>query len=480
MKLRPYQELFISNIRQELGAKKRIIACAATGSGKSKVFISITRDAVAKGRRVLIISESIKIYKQISEEIGGCQNIGNGIKEERINMDARIFVAMAQTLAKRELLVRWFASLGQELLVITDESHVGTPAKLLKQIPDAYHIGFTATPDFRFAKHLPELYNGIVIGPQPQELVDAGYLSPYYHYARKVVNLTGLKKGHGGDFTEKSQEMAFEKKEVFEGLLDDLLKFTFKKCMIFCASIKHAHFVTEELRRFGYGVSEVHSKNDRSDYELFQFTSGPNKICVSVGALTKGFDYPEIDLIVLNRATISLPLYLQMCGRGSRKAEGKDRFTVIDMGGNGQRLGLWNVDREWDEMWSKRLKEKGVAPVKSCPKCDFLCRTSATHCPNCNHEFIKVVSIKPKKETELVELTAGYNLLRGKKISDLTPKELSCYAKFTGKKHFAIRIARSKGGAFLGEYTKTMGYKAGFIYHNQPDSTIEFNNITIL
>lgn len=480
MTLRPYQISFIDNIRLALAKYKKIIACAATGSGKSKVFISITRSAVEKGRKVLIISESLKIYKQISDEVGGCQNIGNGVKEEGIDLNASIFVAMAQTLVKRELLVKWFASLGQELLVITDEAHIGTPTKLLMLLGDAYHIGFTATPDFRFAKHLPILYNHIVTGSQPQELVESGYLSPYYHYARKVVNLSGLKKGHGGDFTEKSQEMAFEKKEVFEGLLDDLLKFTFKKCMIFCASIKHCEFVVRDLRAFGYKVSEVHSKNGKSEYELFQFTNGDNKICVSVGSLTKGFDYPEIDLLILNRATISLPLYLQMIGRGSRKAQGKDRFTVIDMGGNGQRHGLWNMDREWEDMWNKKPKEKGVAPVKSCPKCDFIMHVSLTHCPNCGHEFVVVVAIKPKKETELIELTAGYNELRGKKISDLNPKELSCYAKFTGKKHFAIRIARSKGGQFLGEYTKVMGYKSGFIYHNQPDSTIEFNNITIL
>ena len=478
--LRPYQIEFVNNIRSALAIHKKIIACAATGSGKSKVFISIAKAAVEKGRRVLIISESLKIYKQISDEIGDCQNIGNGVKESGVDINSKIFVAMAQTLAKRELLVKWFAEMGEGLLVITDEIHVGTPTKLLQQLPNAYQLGFTATPDFRFAKHLPLLYNHIVVGPQPQGLVEAGYLSPYYHYARKVVNLSGLKKGHGGDFTEKSQEMAFEKKEVFEGLLDDLLKFTFKKCMIFCASIKHCEYVVRDLRTFGYKVSEVHSKNVRSDYELFQFTSGPNKICVSVGSLTKGFDFPDIDLLVLNRATISLPLYLQMIGRGSRKAEGKSKFTVIDMGGNGQRHGLWNMDRDWEDMWSKKPKEKGVAPVKSCPKCDFIMHVSLTHCPNCNHEFVEVVAIKPKKETELIELTAGYNELRGKKVSDLNPKELSCYAKFTGRKNFAIRIARSKGGPYLGEYTKAMGYKAGFIYHNQPDQTIEFNNITIL
>ena len=81
IQLRPYQNKFVSDIRESIKINKRIIACAATGSGKSKVFISIARGCIEHKRTVLIISESTSIYRQIHTEIVDTVNIGEGIKE---------------------------------------------------------------------------------------------------------------------------------------------------------------------------------------------------------------------------------------------------------------------------------------------------------------------------------------------------------------------------------------------------------------
>ena len=39
--------------------------------------------------------------------------------------------------------------------------------------------------------------------------------------------------------------------------------------------------------------------------------------------LTTGFDVPGIDMLVMLRPTLSTGLYVQMVGRGTRKADGK-------------------------------------------------------------------------------------------------------------------------------------------------------------
>lgn len=44
--------------------------------------------------------------------------------------------------------------------------------------------------------------------------------------------------------------------------------------------------------------------------------------------MTTGFDYPELDTIVLGRPTKSLALYYQMVGRAIRPSEGKDGWIV--------------------------------------------------------------------------------------------------------------------------------------------------------
>jgi Trk K+ transport system NAD-binding subunit len=310
------------------------------------------------------------------------------------------------------------------------------------------------------------------------ELIEMGFLSPYYHYERKIANLSSLKKS-GSDYSELSQEIAFEKKEVFDGLLDDLLKFKFKKCIVFTASIKHCKYVCEQLRAFGYQVAEVHSKNHKSDYQLFQFTHGDIKICVSVGILTKGYDFPDIDLIVLQRATISLPLYCQMIGRGSRIVDGKSHFTVLDYGGNASRLNLWNFEHDWSKKWNSAPKRKseGVAPVKMCPKCGYMMPSVIMSCPGCGYVMEKAPPTP--KETELIEVTAKYNTLRGRRIGTLTPKELAIYVKITNKKPFAKRIAMAKGQDFLEAYAKEVKWKYGWWNHIVADVSMPFTDVLI-
>lgn len=476
MHLRDYQKTFIENIRKKVADKKSIIACSATGSGKTKTFLAMCDVAISKGTTVLILSESRKIFVQIAKERQSIE-IKAGIKHVWIE-PGRLYVAMAQTLSKREFIIKQFQQLGSRLLVIIDEAHIGTPTKLIEQLPDAYKIGFTATPDYKVAKHLPKIYNDIVVGAQPQELVEMGFLSPYYHYERKSVDLNGLVKDSKGEFTEASQYAAFDKPKVYAGLHDDLNKHQYKKCIIFCSSIKHCSALAADLREQGYNVAEVHTANDKADFELSEFMYGDIKICVSVGILTKGFDFPEIDLVILQRATTSLALYCQMVGRGSRIAPGKDKFTVLDYGGNASRHGLWNFEHDWEKKWTGKQKKKhGMAPVKECPKCFLLVPASAKECPECGH-------IWKSKETEfadgvMVNVTNEYDKIRGKRIGDLTVNELVLYRKVTNKKAYTLRIAKAHGGEFLKEFGRLVGYNPYFINHVDTKEKIEFFDIVI-
>ena len=477
--LYPNQEKFKYNIRAALSKNKRTLACSATGSGKTKTFISITLDAIQKNITVLIISESTKIYKQIHEEIENCITIGDGVKFVEIK-PGLCYVAMAQTLVNREFIIAQFQRLGDKLLTIVDEAHIGTPTKLLQQINNGYRIGFTATPDYRVAKHLPLLYDSIVIGSQPQELIELGLLTPYYHYERQAADLTGLKKDSKGEFSEASQYDIFNKPKVFAGLHEDLIKYHDRKTIIYCASIKDCAELCKELRSVGYEVSEVHSKNKRSDIELTSFTHGDIDICVSVGTLTKGWDYKPITLVILRRATTSLPLYCQMIGRGARQLEGKTRFTVLDYGGNASRHGLWNFEFDWANMWNKPPKKKkdGIAPIKECPKCFLILAPRVMTCPECGHIF----ESKEKEYVEgtMVEVTSQYNQLRGKYIADLTAEELAHYAKITNKKPFAIRVAKAKQDlVFLQSFANAMGYHSGWVNHQDISEPLEFYNIKI-
>lgn len=471
--LRPYQQTFVNNLAIGLRDHRRVIACAATGSGKTKMFIEVARRAVDNGRAVVIISETTKIFDQIIHEAGGVE-IANGKKHVHIK-GGELYIAMAQTLARRPLIIAQLAALEFPPLIIVDEAHIGTPSNIIRRLIEAsnpYILGFTATPDARVAKHLPELYNNCVVCCQVDDLIQQGFLCSYQHLARTKAD-TNILEMRNGEFTEQSQQAAFGTSAVYDGIFEDLRVQPFTKAMIFVASIKHAKEMNERLRAEGFASVEYHSQLENASYELAKFTDlNLANICVSVASLTKGFDCPSVDLVILNRATTSLPLYLQMIGRGSRPVwslDGKPtktHFRVLDYGGNWERHGLYFEDREWDKMWqiTKRSKKgEGVAPVALCPSCESIITASQRICQYCGHE--RPLTEKELEQGELVEVTSHYNSLVGRKISELTPTELAIYAKLKKKQVFAARVAKAKEQmqrGFLPAFAAAMGYKSSW------------------
>lgn len=57
------------------------------------------------------------------------------------------------------------------------------------------------------------------------------------------------------------------------------------------------------------------------------------------GVLTTGFDYPELDTIVVARPTMSLVLWYQIVGRAIRPHRSKNSAWIVDLCGNIQRFG---------------------------------------------------------------------------------------------------------------------------------------------
>lgn len=492
------QSKFLEELSSAIARYGQVIGCAATGYGKTVVFSEIAPRAQAKGLTVLVLTESTRIFTQIKAALPDTILI-NPKQKDLFIPQGKIFIAMSQTLNNRQEMIDQFKSFGKRLLMVIDEAHVGTFNKVIEQLPEALKAAFTATPDARWAKHLPVFYKHCIVGPQPEELIQKGRLCPYDHFARASADLDMLSISKG-DFSEASQEKVFETAKVFDGLVDDLRTIPFKKCLIFTASVNDCELVYRQLNEVGLKCVRYHRtkkllSEEAATLSLGQFMQGDINICVSVGTLTKGFDFPKIDLIVLRRATTSLPLYLQMCGRGSRtwneKCSGWDsgadeikrKFTVLDYGGNYIRHGLWYFDRDWKDLWNKPSKAKdGVAAIKVCPQCSYISPAGAGVCPNCGYEFVK--KDLPLELGVLVEITDSYNKLKGKWMSQLNPEELAIYAKFKNKKNYVARIARARDqekpeSKFLEKYAEAMGYKMGWVDFQKRTIERDANGIEI-
>jgi hypothetical protein len=115
----------------------------------------------------------------------------------------------------------------------------------------------------------------------------------------------------------------------------------------------------------------------------------PDAILNNVAILTTGFDDPNIETIIMNRATLSLPLWLQCTGRGSRPTDAKSTFTILDLGGNVGMHGDWCESRDWENIFFYPPKpgNPGTAPVKMCNECNAMLAARAIICKFCGYEF---------------------------------------------------------------------------------------------
>jgi len=109
-------------------------------------------------------------------------------------------------------------------------------------------------------------------------------------------------------------------------------------------------------------VSGDTSKKEREQI-LSDFKAGLIPVVANVGVLTTGFDYPELDTIVMARPTMSLALYYQIVGRAIRPHPNKESGWIIDLCGNIDRFGkvedlkltepkagLWQVENKGKQL----------------------------------------------------------------------------------------------------------------------------------
>ena len=328
-----------------------------TGGGKTVIFSEIVRRYIKKhDQKVVVLTHRIELCKQTSKMLKGFgvknKIINSSIKELPDQNDYSCFVAMVETLKNRindEKL-----RLDNIGLVIIDEAHYNSFRKLLNSFKKSFILGVTATPlssNIKLPMH--QNYDELIVGDTIESLINKGFLAKANTYSYDV-GLTSLKVGINGDYTVKSSDELYSNMLMQEKLLHAYTEKSLgKKTLIFNNGINTSLYVCETFREAGYDIRHLDntSSNEERKEILHWFKHTSNAILTSVGILTTGFDEPTVETIILNRATKSLTLYFQMIGRGSRKLENKSEFTVIDLGNNAARFGLWSDPVNWQHIF---------------------------------------------------------------------------------------------------------------------------------
>ena len=420
--LRPYQVDSVAQVGAAFQSGfKRVILCLPTGAGKTVIFSDIAAKAAAKGKRVAILTHRRELLSQAG----------------RLNSCDVLMVETLNNAIKKGL------DLSQYDLLVVDEAHIGNFRKVLEGF-NGFVIGATATPVSN--PPLKDQYNAIVCPVGIEQLISDKWLATPHTYAMHPVDTSKLQTARG-EYTEASLDDAFNKPKVYEGVVQEFVKkWAQSKAIVFCVNISATiNTALEFKKQLGEGrVYAVHSKLsaiERADL-IEDFIVSKYGILVNCGIATTGFDCPDIEVVVINRATKSVALWLQMVGRASRRTETKTAFTILDFGENVTRLGFWQEPRDWANLFlNPKKKGEGVAPVKDCPACGFVAYASARVCANCGEEFAP----NPKTEAEV--------------LAELKEMQYKALGKLEGRKIYDI----AQNSADLFELQRVKKYKQAFI-----------------
>lgn len=407
MELRDYQQEAVDSIFNyyRSGNTGNPLVVAATGSGKSLIIGEFVRRAMTEfpGQRLVMATHVKELVQQNYEKLmhfwpeaeAGIYSASLKKKQPK----------QAIVLGTVQSMVRATDRLGWRSLMLVDECHLIGPneasqyqkliANLKAMCPSLKVIGFTATPWRMKGGHLilqkNAIFTDICYKIGIKKLTEQGYLAPLTSKSSAIqADLTGVKTV-AGEYNAKQAEAAIDDDELTEAALDEVevLAADRKTILFFCAGVNHAKHVDDKLIRRGWRSAVVSYKStpEERDDAIEGLKTGHYRALCNNAVLTTGVDIPNIDCIVLLRATKSPGLYIQMLGRGSRLADGKENCLVLDYCGNIERFGAVDLI-ESPTILAENIDSKPEAPPqKICPNCRQPVLAAVTECPHCGHEF---------------------------------------------------------------------------------------------
>jgi DNA repair protein RadD len=446
--LRPYQLDGIARIRQAFGPDqcRAPLYVLPTGGGKTVIFSHIAHGAQAKGNRVLILTHRIELVDQISTSLANTGVEHGFIAAGYPVRPARTYVANIQTLVRR------LGDTPAPDLIIIDEAHharAATWESVIRHWPQAKLLGVTATPMRPSGEGLGTIFDKLIVGPSPLELIAGGWLVQPLVFGPETVDTSGLHTRAGEFVTSESEELVNTPAitgsalEMYRGKTDGL------PALAFCVSVQHAHDVAKQFREAGYPAMALDGGTDRDIRRgvVADFRAKKIAMLSSAELFSEGFDCPGVHVGLMLRPTQSEVIYRQQCGRILRPEPGKERAWLFDHVRNWERFGLphWDRSTPWTLEGEDRQKKKKATSVKTCPLCWAAMRSESRKCPECGHAFAP----KPRE----VEQREGT-------LAEITPEEV---ARRQAKRRLGFEQSQAKTPEQLAEVFRKRGYKGDLL-----------------
>jgi DNA repair protein RadD len=358
-KLREYQSRVVEKVFEYLYDDERLkpeLVVAPTAAGKSLIIAAI---AERFDEPLLVLQPSSELLKQ------------NHAKLLDYGYDADIYSASVgkktlghitfATLGSIKKLAEEFRLLGVRT-VLVDEAHFKYPPEagsvfmnFMNELKPRKVVGLTATPFLLrsgmygselklLTRKRPKFFHGFIDIIQIQELTAKGFWSKIkyklYEYKEDGLVLNTI----GSDFTEESIKRVNAERKINNKIYLEILEQQrqgVKSILVFVDAVETAEIIAghHKIKNATFIHGELSKKVREERVEGFE--SGKYNIMLNFGVLTTGFDFPDLRCIILGRPTLSLALYYQIVGRGTRisKETGKEYCEFIDFCGTAERFG---------------------------------------------------------------------------------------------------------------------------------------------
>lgn len=401
--LRDYQQRAIDQLYEWFRNNPTGHPCLVlpTGAGKSHVVAALCKDALQNwpNTRVLMLTHVRELIEQNAEKMrlhwkGAPMGIYSaGLRKK--DLSEPITFAGIQSVRNKS------KQIGHVDLVIVDECHLishkqqGGYRTLISELeainPSLRVIGLTATPYRLGHGYITDgdaLFCDLIEPVTIEELVQRGFLAPVRSkLTESKLDTSGVKK-RGGEYIEKDLQAAVNTQLQNEQVVSEVIRLAGdrKAWLFFCSGVAHAQAICDMLNDNCISSSCVTGDMGTAerDHVLSEYKAGKIKALTNANVLTTGFDYPDIDLVIMLRPTLSPSLYVQMVGRGMRLKSYTDHCLVLDFAG---------VVESHGPITAVRPPKKGGgdgngdSPAKACPQCDEILHLSAKDCTACGYVF---------------------------------------------------------------------------------------------
>jgi DNA repair protein RadD len=461
--LRYYQEQCVNAIWNNLD--KHPLVSVPTGGGKSLIIAELCKRALTQypGTRICILTPKKELIEQNYSEL----------LEQYPEAPAGIFCAGLNQKNAKDITVATIQSIYKHCfedpyeLIIVDECHLinksgeGMFHAFFAVNPDAKIIGLTATPYRLTSGYLHKgqgaLFDDLVYDCNIRQLINEKYLS-------NIISFRGSKNADVehlhikcGEFRQDELVKSFMNKDITVAAIEDAIAKCSdrKSILVFTCSVEHAHYVAHIFSNYTDSIDVVTGETDskkRSDL-VSDFRSGRLKYLVNCDVYTTGFNAPNVDCIILLRATKSPGLYVQMVGRGLRISGGKSNCLLLDYGENVKRHGT--ID---DVFIMPTGKDKKKRTTWECPECKAFNSYKNFMCLNCGYERNKV---ERDMLSGLVSVSSASEII-GKDIEEFNISHIRLSKHISNKGTECVRadyLEELYGYPIVSEY---IGFGVGF------------------